>query len=208
MSDRKEIHILGGGTVYHIRNHLALTAPAYGNTARDIFDILMFKELSSSEWTVKEHLTKIASSGISTLETNQDVSDLIDKLIANKNVKIIFFNVELIDYEEILKTSECDRTVRLTPAAKLIGKMRKERKDIFLVGFKTTCGSSEDDQFLTGLNLLKSASCNIVLANDTKTSLNMIITPEQARYCVTTDRCDVLKELVDITLEQCNKIYR
>jgi hypothetical protein len=88
----------------------------------------------------------------------------------------------------------------LTPAKKILGKIRKERKDIFLVAFKTTCGASEDVQFLTGLNLLKTNSCNLVLANDTKTRLNMIITPEQARYSVTTDRQAVLEELVTMTL--------
>lgn len=54
--------------------------------------------------------------------------------------------------------------------------------------------------FLTGLHLLKSSSCNLVLANDTKTRVNMIITPEQARYNVTTNRFDVLKSLVEMTL--------
>jgi len=50
------------------------------------------------------------------------------------------------------------------------------------------------------LHLLKKNSCNLVLANDTKTRTNMIITPEQARYCVTDDRETVLKELVRMTL--------
>lgn len=29
----KYIHILGGGTVSHIRNHLALSTPAYGTAS-------------------------------------------------------------------------------------------------------------------------------------------------------------------------------
>lgn len=223
----KEIHILGGGTVSHVRNHLALTAPAYGSTARFINSILldqMYDLVSDKRignYDVFLHLTKMADSGKGKLETNEDVSKLVDTLIANPDVKIIFFNAALVDYnasvleydwqhgdcstksgkyETRLKTSEGSRSLWLTPTEKLISKIRKDRKDIFLVGFKTTCGSTEDEQFLTGLNLLKSSSCNLVLANDTKTRTNMVITPEQARYSVTTDREAALKELVEMTL--------
>jgi len=52
------------------------------------------------------------------------------------------------------------------------------------------------------LHLLKSNSCNLVLANDTKTRVNMIITPEQARYHVSTDRDMVLKNLVDMAISR------
>ena len=88
--------------------------------------------------------------------------------------------------------------MELRPAPKLIGKIRKTRKDIFLVAFKTTCGATEQEQYLAGLNLLKEASCNLVLANDTKTHVNMVITPEEARYHVTTDRKAALKGLVEM----------
>lgn len=220
----KNIEIIGGGTVYHVRNHLALTAPAYGQTASDIRNFCL--DLASPfQYTTNLHLTKMA--GGEKLETNEDISNLLDRLIANPETKIIFFNPALVDfegsictsgpvgyewsdeipttsgkYETRLKTSEGEKLMKLTPAPKLVSKIRKERKDIFLVAFKTTCGATEDEQFLTGLNLLKSSSCNLVLANDTKTRVNMIITPEQARYFVTTDRANALYELVQMTLSR------
>jgi hypothetical protein len=89
-------------------------------------------------------------------------------------------------------------TLRLKPAEKLIPTIREGRKDIFLVGFKTTDGVSENEQYIAGLNLLKEGSCNLVLANDVKTKLNMVITPEEARYHVTEDRYAALKGLVDM----------
>lgn len=220
----KNIEIIGGGTVYHVRNHLALCAPAYGKTARFIFDECIEQEASHG-YLPNLHLTKMA--GGESLETNEDISKLVDKLIANPETKIIFFNPALVDYEgsiattmvfdydfdhnvptasgkyeDRLKTSEGKQKMLLTPSAKILGRIRKERKDIFLVAFKTTCGATEDEQFLTGLHLLKSNSCNLVLANDTKTRLNMIITPEQARYCVTTDREKALKQLLGMTLSR------
>lgn len=203
----KYIHILGGGTVSHIRNHLALSTPAYGTTARKLFDIAA--PLSSIQSRL--HLTKMANSGKGDLETNEDINNLIQALVADKNTKIIFFNVALTDfsgsidnisgkYETRLKTSEGNKTINIVPADKIISSIRKERKDIFLVGFKTTCGATEDEQFIAGLNLLKTSGCNLVLANDTKTRTNMIITPEQARYHVSNDRDMVLKKLFDMAI--------
>jgi hypothetical protein len=219
----KTIEIIGGGTVSHVRNHLALTAPAYGNTARRLKELFYNNNFQSSNYEVNLHLTKMANSGNSELETNQDISNLVDKLIENKDTKIIIFNPALVDfdgniqewlcptdsgkYATRLKTSEGNKTLLLKPSDKIIGKIRKVRKDIFLVGFKTTCGASEDEQFLSGLNLLKQNSCNLVLANDTKTRVNMIITPEQARYSVSTNRDKVLSDLLFMAVNRAKGIF-
>lgn len=210
---KKTVEIIGGGTISHVRNHLALCVPAYGTTAKAI-DSICYQH--SDKLQVNLHLTKMADSS-SKIETNEDVEALIDKWIADPNVKIIFFNVALTDfkgtiikpgamggrtisgkYEPRLKTVEGYQDLSLEPTPKLISKIRKNRKDIFLVGFKTTCGASENEQYLEGLKLLKVSSCNLVLANDTKTRVNMIITPEEARYHVTTDRNVALTNLVEM----------
>lgn len=212
----KQIHILGGGTFSHVRNHLALAMPAFGTTARRLFDLCKdrFDNLD-----VNIHLTKMAQPS-SALITNEDVNDLTKKLKADFDTKIIFFNVGLCDfkgsiadigdaysfkktssgkYEERLKSKEGDQMMILTPESKILKQIREGRKDIFLVAFKTTCGATEQEQYLAGLDLMKKNSCNLVLANDTKTRLNMIITPEEAKYHVTTDREEALKQLVDIS---------
>ena len=237
----KNIDIIGGGTISHVRNHLALCAPAYGTTARQIYDLCNVHyhlHEDASHWdgdakhAITVHLTKMAGGGILAPETNEDVEKLVDKLITNPQTHIIYFNPALVDfngsiatgaaagyewndnvpttsgkYETRLKTSEGEHKMLLTPSAKLLGKIRKERKDIFLVAFKTTCGATEDEQFLTGLHLLKTNSCNLVLANDTKTRINMIITPEQARYAVTTDRLKALRQLVEMTVSRSKDTF-
>lgn len=221
----KNLEIIGGGTVSHVRNHLALTAPAYGKAARTI-EHYCWEHAASDHYNINLHLTKMAAGGKSELETNEDISKLVDKLIGNPDTRIIFFNPALVDYngyiltggstyyeekhttsgkyEKRLQTAAGLQRMALRPSEKIISKIRKERKDIFLVAFKTTCGASEDEQFLTGLHLLKTNSCNLVVANDTKTRKNMIITPEQARYCVTEDREKVLSELVQMTLSRAD----
>lgn len=223
------IHVFGGGTVFHVRPHLAISAPAYGKAAREIGSIL---EQQGEDYYL--HLTKMADpSGMHAdrlpdsmrypLETNADVAKRIDQVVADPETKMVLFSVALCDFEgavtvpsdideEVwlatksgkerprLKTAEGTQMLHLTPADKVIGNIRKTRKDIFLVGFKTTAGAKPDEQYLSGLNLLKTASCNLVLANDVHTRRNMVITPEQARYHETTNREEALRGLVEMAL--------
>jgi hypothetical protein len=157
----------------------------------------------------------MANSGKGTLETNEDVAALVDVLVQDYATKIIFFNPAMVDYnanvvmagikqpsskyDNRLQTAENPKVMlELEKAPKVLSNIRKNRKDIFLVGFKTTAGESVDTQYIRGLNLLKSSSSNLVLANDVKTRLNMIITPEEARYHITSDRDEALRNLVDM----------
>lgn len=208
----KKVVVIGGGTVSHVRNHLALCMPAFGETARQLAALAKEK---FPDMDVELHLTKMADHR-STLVTNDDVSNLVDKLVNDLSVKVIFFNVALCDFdgsiciEDLEGTTESGKyaerltsdkrwVMLLTPAEKIVKKIRATRKDIFLVAFKTTCGKAEQDQYIAGLNLLKANSANLVLANDTKNRVNMVITPEEAKYHVTSDRQEALKQLVDMT---------
>lgn len=215
------VHIIGGGTLAHVRPHLALCAPAYGTVARDLQSLLANQLVVS-----QTHLTRMASP-TSRLETNEDVAQLLDDLVADPETRVIFMAAAICDFtgetvrdirydgayietepsgkdQPRLKTSTSSGPLNhllvLRPAEKILGRVRKTRKDIFLVGFKTTAGATPDEQYLAGLRLLKTASCNLVLANDVHTRLNMVITPEQARYHETTDRHAALTGLVEMTL--------
>lgn len=220
----KLVHIIGGGTVAHVRPHFALCAPAYGSTARWLWEAVV----SSPEYDYRAelHLTKMADPTGSKLETNEDIAELVGRIVSNPPSKIVFMSAALCDFEPFLlqtldtweppgtifgigkehprlKTSQFKAAglgVLVKPSDKIIGKIREWRKDIFLVGFKTTSGVTPDEQFMAGLGLLKGASCNLVLANDIKTRHNMIITPEEARYASTDNREEVLKELLAMTV--------
>lgn len=211
--DNKQIHIIGGGTIEPVRNHLALAAPAYGTTARRL------EELCRAEMPTMDtvlHLTRMA--GGSDIETSDDVEDLTRDLMDDARTKILFFNTAIADYDGAignvspnkhanrLKTADGTATMTLTPVKKIVDLIRNTpnitgivRKDIFLVAFKTTTGATEEEQYQAGLNLIKRAGANLVLANDAVTRINMIITPEEAAYHVTTDREEVLKGLVQMT---------
>ncbi len=213
----KTVHVIGGGTVSHVRAHLALCVPAYGSTARRIAQLC---HVHDDKMDVVLHLTRMADPS-SRLVTNEDVRELVEELVTDKRTKIVFFNPAIVDfdgtvgdvpsgkYAERLRTSDgvgrpVEYAMNLTPAGKLIKRFRvgdethAPRKDIFLVGFKATAGASPEEQYGQGLEMLKKSSANLVLANDTVTRLNMVIVPEEALYHVTTDREEALKGLVEM----------
>lgn len=208
----KTIHIIGGGTVSHVRTHLALCAPAYGSTARQLVELC--HERFGKTMDIKLHLTKIADPS-SKLETWEDLENLTNEIVADPTSKIVFFNPAVVDFSGIIENIKSDKHAKrlsskekynmtLSALPKLISRIRNEkvngvvRKDILLVGFKATCDASSQKQYLAGLNMLKATGCNLVLANDVKTHNNMIIVPEEASYHETTDRNEILKNLVDM----------
>lgn len=243
--DNKVIYILGGGTVWHIRNHFALCSPAYGATARQIAEDL---RLYNRDMDVHMYLTKMAGGEVlvrgggrglhSTdekeakiyglyphkIETNEDASKLVDHIVADPRAKVVFFNFAMCDFEGYIDSGDKATTggkhaprldshtwkptnLTLLTAPKVIRKVREKRKDIFLVAFKATCGATEREQYVAGLRLLKEASANLVLANDTLSRLNMVITPEEASYHVTNDRDEAINGLVDMAIKRSHLTF-
>ena len=207
---KRKTVILGGGTFQPIRNHLSICAPAFGTTARRLHEFIPDSEL---------HLTKMADSS-SKLITNEDVELLVDLILDDESIGTLIFNIAFCDFKakdfdgikngfhaDRLKTSEGDLNITLTPTEKIIAKVRKVRPDIFLIGFKTTTNKSSDEQFKIALKMMKSVKCNLVLANDTVTRNNMIITAEESIYGEGTDREYSLKELAEITIMRQDLTY-
>jgi len=197
--------ILGGGTFQPIANHLALSAPAFGTTAKQLASMIPNSELV---------LTKMADPA-SSLITNEDVEKYIDTLLEDETITSIILSVAFCDYKyehgdfhgQRFETVLGDIKLEFTPADKVIKKIRIKRPDIFLVGFKTTTNKTLDDQFLIGLKMMKSTKCNLVIANDVVTRRNLIITPEETYYGNTTNRQDLLTEFVEMFTSRVNGTY-
>ena len=217
----KNIYILGGGTFSDVRCHQSLAVRAFGDTAIELESL--FKEQLALKGLDKKYQTQLILTRMAqphgnpyNIITNQDASDVLDTLIADPDTKVIVQNFALCDFDgqigdiasgkkaARLRTSNGNVEMVMTPAPKLINKIRQERKDIFAIGFKTTDGQSADVQYLRGLELLKVNSLNLVLANDVVNFRNMIIAPEETRYGeqVGRDRSTVLKHLVEITISR------
>lgn len=212
---KKIVRIIGGGTINYVRSHFAICAPAFGRTARVLKELC---EKHSDKLDVHLDLTRMAG-GHANLNTNEDVDHFISGFVADPATKIIFMPVALCDFNgqvgdvpsgkmaERLSSRHGSQTLILTPATKIIKKIREKRKDIFLVGFKHTTGYSEKEQYVAGLSLLKEASCNAVFANDIETRLNMIIVPEEARYSVSEDKDGGLRDLVRLAYQRSHLTF-
>lgn len=219
---KKIIHVVGGGTSFHVRPHLALSAPSYGTLAKQIEKHLQ----DQTEYEVRLRLTKMAGGD---LETNEDVANYIDNdVLAEPRSRILFLTSALCDWtasvqEDVvatlsgkdqprLRTDNGDHTLLLHPAEKVLMRVRskeapKPRKDVFLVACKTTAGASDEEMYARAVEMMKRSSANLVLANDVQRRRNMIVCPEQAAYFVTDDRDAVVKELVSMTLARSHATF-
>lgn len=81
------VHIFAGGTVFHVRPHLALCAPAEGKVGTDLHEILI------------KHNATIAKIHPCRGRTNADVAKEIDELVADPKTKVIFMAAALCDFE-------------------------------------------------------------------------------------------------------------
>ena len=102
--NRKQIAIFGGGTISWVASHVALVAPAYGETARRLEHIC---RVECPEFDRKLYLTKMA--GGPSMETNDDVAAAVDQIIRDDVTKIIFFSTAMIDFHGELEGSHFDR---------------------------------------------------------------------------------------------------
>ena len=217
----KNIYILGGGTFSDVRCHLSISARAFGDTAitlEKIFNKQLTEMGLNDKYQTKLVLTRMAQphNNPYNIITNEDAGNFLDKIIEDPATEAIIQNFALCDFDgkidsvtsgknaERLRTSAGNVSMDLKPAPKMIKKIREVRKDIFAVGFKTTSNQESTTQYLRGLDLLKSNSLNLVLANDVGNYRNMIIAPEETRYCETVgrDRTEVLEFLVKMTLSR------
>src|SRR3989338_5818928 len=156
----KTVHVIGGGTRFHIDSHLYLGSKAAGNTARKIAELCRAHDQTMD---VELTLTNMADPQ-SLIDTNEDLKALVEKLVADKTTKVIFFNAAVLDFDGKLLnedgTGYCHvgknegrlrsttasggplfRHMHLTTSEKIVKLVRhgdkekdpKVRKDIFLI---------------------------------------------------------------------------
>lgn len=146
-------------------------------------------------------------------ETNEDLAALIRHLVSREDTRGIILPAAVCDWKPVamlgstsgadedlfgkdherLSTSDGEFSLRLAPTEKIVSSIRKERKDIFLVSFKTTAGKQAHETYTAGLTNLKKTSSNLVFANDITEEHNIVVTPEEYPYY-----CDTREDAVDL----------
>ncbi len=212
----KTIHIYGGGTIQRIDSHLALCAPAQGGTARALAHGYGLK----TGMNVHLHLTKMAG-GQEGIDTNGELRAHLWKVVEEPATKIVVMTCAICDFSagsvwrdgsimgnfSRLPSRWAPYRLDLQMADKVIGDVRKMRKDIFCIGFSQTFGETKEQMFLKAQRLMKDAHLNLVVANDTKTRLNFVATPEESIYGESVERNVTLQEMIDISLLRCNLTF-
>ena len=206
MSPDSGIHIFGGGTISHIRAHFAITAAAYGQTARDLETI--FKQ---NGITPIMHMTKMASMGQSDLETNEDIRRRTKDILCDPSTRVIIFNAAIVDFNGTIGDVASDKyatrlhsrdsplpSVTLSAADKIIPMIKQQRPDIFLIAFKTTTNAQPEEQAERAQKLINDTGADLVLANDTKTRRNILMDAQGKVICDTTERHQALEMIAQI----------
>lgn len=170
--------IIGGGTFNHISCHLALAAPAFGQTARDM--ARWFPQITKDMECILT-LTKMADH-TSALVTNQDVMAYVASLLTDPLVKIIVLNAAICDFEiespseETRLSSKQDYPVVMKGiTSKIIGGIKALRPDIVVCGFKTTHGATPAEQCALALRSKASSGIDLIVANYLGTRTNIFI---------------------------------
>jgi hypothetical protein len=176
-----KVIVFGGGTFNHISCHLALAAPAFGETAKRLH--AMFEDNGTLESQLV--LTKMADSN-STLFTNADVEKyVVDVLLPDADVKAIVMNAAICDFEmdnpsdQARLSSSQDYQVTLKGIqGKILSLIKKRRPDIIVAGFKTTHGASKVEQVAKAFTSMAQSGLDIVLANDLDSRSNILVNKE------------------------------
>jgi hypothetical protein len=175
-----KVIVFGGGTFNHISCHLALAAPAFGETAKRLH--AMFEDNGTLESQLV--LTKMADP-TSDLITNADITEFVEVLLEDVEVKAIVMNAAICDFEmdnpsdQARLSSSQDYQVTLKGIqGKILTLIKKRRPDIIVAGFKTTHGASKVEQVAKAFTSMAQSGLDIVLANDLDSRSNILVNKE------------------------------
>jgi hypothetical protein len=195
----KKVIIIGGGTINPDplqAGRASYCIPEFGDTTRRLIGLARdyFTKMD-----VHGHLTRLAGGGefyqgvtpSGYLQSDTDVETLVDQCIADPSVKVMFMPVTMVQRGRELQ---------------VIGKIRKERKDIFLVSWHhARCKDAEYTLYMEGLYECKELSCNLVVVESH--TLNMVVSPEEARYHVSADIYETLKGVVEMAYQRSHLTF-
>lgn len=146
-----------------------------------------------------EHLSEIGFN--SSLETNDDLQSLIGLLCLQESTAGIIMAAAICDFtpKELQAYEGTERvtinefgkdkkrlhkahslSLKLNPSNKIIDLIKTKRPDIFLVTFKTTAGSSEEELVKKALHNLTRSQSDIVFGNDIHNKINVIVSSDES----------------------------
>lgn len=201
---KQKIAIFSGGTMIHIRPHLSLCAPAYGTIGEELTTLL------DQDHECVLYRSKMA--GGYAFETNDDLEELIEKVLQDDDLTVIIMAAAVCDFEptevningmigtgfgkEYARLDSRDEiSINFKPTAKIINQIKEKRPDITLVTFKTTAGASIDEIKYKCLRNRDHSNADFVFGNDIQNYTNSLT--DKDGFSVSSDRDENIKRLVD-----------
>lgn len=176
MTDK--VIIYGGGTFNHVSCHLALAAPAFGATARRLYEMLSTHTTGMEPELI---LTKMADH-TSSIVTTDDLIQSLRAALKDENVKAIIMNAAICDFvmnspsgEPRLSSKETYNTRLIGVSEKIIDQVKEERPDIILAGFKTTKDASYPAMLSKAFAQVANSGVDFCFANDVGTHVNALV---------------------------------
>ena len=143
----KKIYIITGGTMVHVAPHFSLCAPAYGQVGDDLSEALVLPLMDRDlPYDVQVLPTRMALSsvqdylcykkfesiykeaGLRHLETNDDLSQLVDYLIAQDDTRCIVMAAAVCDFKpDMLEVNNAGRNESISFR---FGKDRSEERRV------------------------------------------------------------------------------
>lgn len=204
----KRVHIFGGGTIQWVSCHFFIGAPSKGSTARQL--AAMFYDAGFENFL--EELTYLADSE-SEMATNEDVAARLSRILQDPDTGAIIMSAAILDFEgqvpgvtpgryaPRLESRDGPTQLSLTPAKKLLARIKEQRPDIYVVGFKTTCNKGEPEMIEKSLRQLDEAQVDLVFANDVVTRTNLLVySPE---VVVRGSREELLEQVAATVIARC-----
>jgi hypothetical protein len=224
MSNVKNVVIYGGGIRIPVFNHFSICAFAGGNTARQLAE--MYQSHPDCNMDIHLKISRIGG-GDKSIDTITDLENDIDRVTKDPSTRIVIMSAAVpnyapssiygseIEFSDHLRMTEKyinslgkdnKMSLDLERLPRVVKNVRKERKDVFLVLFKTVANESRKDAFEQGLKLMKTTSANLVFVNDIVRKDNFIITPEESTYGAG-NREDTLRMLVDMSIARSHLAF-
>ena len=169
---KKKVLIVAGPTVEYIDPVRVITNRSSGRTGVFLASELL---LAGSNVTLiygqgKQEPPKGAK--IISVETTKEMSDALKKEMSKIKFDVVIMAAAAADYipkkpsRKKIKSSKSHLTISLKRTSKIIERVKKIQKDVFLVGFKAETSVSELALIREARKKMKQADADLIIAND------------------------------------------
>lgn len=194
-SESGQIVIIGGGTICPMNEYTALCAPSFGKMAHQL--TRAFRVHPDNKMRVNQVLSSMAGGYFNTIEGLEEIAN---SLVEDASVKVVILAAS------VCSPNENDEITREAYAgADTIIPILLSREDLFVVGFSTTFGCTDEEAETLGRDLMNETGLHMIVVNDPQTRTNFVIDRDGNKSSETTDRDRLATIIANMTFKNLEK---